>query len=354
MRVRRPGGIILNAGGRTEVRDTRKRTMDGAIDGLVQLLGAGPPLVLDGATGTELTRRGVPTPLPLWSATALRTHPDVVEAVHRDYVAAGARIIVANTFRTNVRTLRGAGLLEEGALLNRTAVALARAAAGRVSEGLAEADLPLGGSRRVWVAASVGPVEDCYHPERVPDEVTLRVEHEQMMLWLREAQPDLIWIETMNTVREAQAAASAAAAAGMPFAVSFVVRENGNLLSGEPLEQAVQAVEPLGPLAIGLNCIPPAGMTRNLPRLRAATTRPLAAYAHIGNPDPICGWSFSQSMTPEEYAACALDWVARGAQVVGGCCGTTPEHIRAVAAALSDELGRSGFPRGVDHARVTA
>jgi len=283
-------------------------------------------LVLDGATGTELTRRGVPTPLPLWSARALLEAPDVVRAIHRDYVAAGADIIVANTFRTNVRTLRGAGLLSRGEALNRLAVQLVREAIADVAP-----------KRRVFVAASVAPVEDCYHPERVPPPNVLEREHAQMLDWLAQAGPDLIWIETMNTVREALAAAQAARQRGMPFVVSFVVREDGNLLSGEPLEQVVEQVEPLEPLAFGLNCIPPAGMTRNLPRLRAATRRPPIAYAHIGNPEPICGWSFSQEIPPADYAAEARRWVDIGARIVGGCCGTTPEHIRALREVIGSE-----------------
>lgn len=331
----------------------RELAVSAAVAELLRRLESALPIVLDGATGTELTRRGVPTPLPLWSATALRTHPDVVQAIHRDYLRAGARIIVANTFRTNVRTLRRAGLLDEGAALNRAAVALARAAADRPTAGAAGRHDSSGALQGCWVAASVGPVEDCYHPERVPDEATLLVEHRQMMDWLHHARPDLVWIETMNTVREARLAATAAAAFGLPFAVSFVVRENGDLLSGEPLEQAVAAVEPLGPLAIGLNCIPPTGVTRHLPRLRAATKRPLAAYAHIGNPDPICGWSFSQFLAPEQYAAHARRWAELGARIIGGCCGTTPDHIRAVAATLA-EAGEQTFSHEGGRDRVTA
>ncbi len=124
-------------------------------------------LLLDGATGTELTRRGVPTPLPLWSTGALREHPDVVRAIHHDYVMAGANIIVANTFRANVRALRSAGMLEEGEALSHLAVELARQG---VEDGLA--DRASFGGRDVskpLVAASVAPVEDCYCPELVPD-----------------------------------------------------------------------------------------------------------------------------------------------------------------------------------------
>jgi methionine synthase I (cobalamin-dependent) len=176
----------------------------------------------------------------------------------------------------------------------------------------------------------MAPVEDCYHPECVPDAAVLRDEHGRMLAWLKAAGPDLIWIETMGTVREARAAAWAARQAEMPFVVSFVTREDGNLLGGEPLEQAVGAVEPFDPLAIGLNCIPPTGMTAVLPRLRKATARPLVAYAHINNATPIFGWSYSQTATPEQYAEHAERWLDLGVSIVGGCCGTTPAHIRAV------------------------
>jgi S-methylmethionine-dependent homocysteine/selenocysteine methylase len=272
-------------------------------------------LVLDGAMGTELERRGAGHPLPLWSAGALLSAPEVVVAIHREYVEAGADILVANTFRTNPRTLRAAGCFPDGESLNRLAVDLARRAAG---------------GRDVLVAASVAPVENCYHPERVPTESVLRAEHEEMMIWLVAARPDLVWIETMNTLREARVAAEVAHSRGLPFAVSFVVRENGDLLSGERLEDAIAAIEPLEPLALGLNCIPPRGLTALLPRLRRATARPLAAYAHIGNPTPIRGWSFAQDVTPAEYAQYARQWLDLGATIIGGCCGTTAAHIRAV------------------------
>lgn len=287
-------------------------------------------LLLDGATGTELERRGVPTPAPLWSAAALFNQPHVVAAIHRDYAAAGAEIIVANTFRSNVRALRAAGRLSRGAELARLAVQLARQAVAEPDQALP--DHRPGTGR--FVAASVGPVEDCYSPELVPDEATLDGEHAELLGWLKAAGPDLIWIETMNTVREARAAARAAAAGGLPFVVCFVLREDGALLSGEPLDEAVPAVEPFGPLAVGLNCIPPRALATHLPRLRKLTDLALVAYAHINNAEPLPGWSYAQHVGPTEYAACAREWVELGAAIVGGCCGTTPAHIRALRDAL--------------------
>ncbi len=276
-------------------------------------------LLLDGAMGTELERRGVPCSLPMWSAAALLTAPDVVLAIHLDHLTAGAEIIVANTFRTNPRTLRRGGHASDGAALNSLAIGLARQAMG---------------TRSGLVAASVAPVEDCYSPERVPSEQELRDEHGQMMDWIGQAGPDLVWIETMNAVREARIAAEAAAERGLPFAVSFVVEESGSLLGSEPLGVAVAAIEPLEPLAIGLNCVPPRGMSALAPCLRRMTARPLAAYAQIANALPIPGWSYSQDATPDEYAAYTKAWLDMGVSIVGGCCGTTPAHIRAVRTVL--------------------
>jgi len=296
------------------------------------------PLVLDGALGTELERRGVPTPAPLWSAAALTYAPEVVAAIHREYVAAGADILVADTFRTNPRTLARAGCLADGPALNRLAVALVRAAAD-------DAGLRRPGRPRPIVAASVGPVEDCYTPQRVPSEGELAAEHAQLARWLADAGAELLWIETIGTAREARAAAEAARDVGLPAVVSFVAAEDGRLLGGDEAAAAVAALEPLEPVAIGLNCIPPSGVTRLVPRLRSLTRRPLAAYAHINNPTAIRGWSFAESASPAEYGRRAATWCRSGVAIVGGCCGTTPAHIAAVRAELDAAAAAQPAPQ---------
>ncbi len=136
---------------------------------LAARLHQGPPLLLDGATGTELERRGQPCPLPLWSSHALLACPDLVEAIHSEYARAGAEIITANSFRTQRRTLeRGASeyarLGDRDAELTALAVNLARSGAES------------GRSAR-WVAGSAAPLEDCYRPDLVPHDETLRAEH---------------------------------------------------------------------------------------------------------------------------------------------------------------------------------
>lgn len=295
------------------------------ISDLRTLLSRGP-LVLDGAVGTELERRGVDTAAPLWSASALLTSPEVVFEIHQEYAIAGAEILVANTFRTNPRTLQQSGRLEEGAALCGLAVDLARRAAGRSG---------------ILVAASVAPVADCYTPEAVPAVSALEREHGLLAEWLKAADPDLVWIETINTVSEGRVAARAAREQRLPFAISFVLREDGHLLSGEPLERAVEAVEPAEPLAIGINCVPARGLAGLLRELSTVTARPLSAYGHIENALPIPGWSYAHGATPEEYAEYARAWLELGVRVVGGCCGTRAAHIRAVRELIEERRSRA-------------
>lgn len=287
---------------------------------LDDLFGGGAPLILDGATGTELERRGVSPDPPLWSSIALIDAPELVRDVHLEHAEAGADIVVTNTFRCGPRALERARREDEGAELVGRAVALARET-GRV------------------VGASVAPVEDCYEPARVPEQGALEREHHRLAEWIAAAGADLVWIETMNTAREAAAAAEAARAVGLPFAVNFVLAEGGTLLSGEPLSAGFDAVCGVGdgPVSIGANCIPPKGATRALPRLLelAGDGLPVAIYAHVGNPRPVPGWSFAQVMREAEYAEAAVRWVEMGARMVGGCCGTTADYIRAMRAALT-------------------
>lgn len=285
---------------------------------------SGPFVVLSGACGTELERRGAPTPLPLWSAAALLEAPDLVRAVHADHVRAGADVVTANTFRTLRRTLARAGRdPREARALVRTAVRLAR-------EGVAAA----APGRRVLVAGSVAPLEDCFRPDLVPDDATLRAEHGQRVGDLVAAGADLALVETMNTAREAVAALGACAAAGLPAAVAFTCVAGARLPSGEAVADAVAAVRPLAPLAVLVNCCPVAVATEALREVVAAAGPvPTGAYANgLGLPDDVAGWRFAPGCGADRdaYRAAVATWLDLGARWVGGCCGTTPAYVEDV------------------------
>ncbi len=303
------------------------------------------PLLLDGATGTELNRRGVDTGLPLWSARALLQAPEVLRQVHADYLAAGAEVLTANTFRAHRRNLAHAGLGHRAAELTALAVQLAREAIlksqisnlqSQTSNLQSPAKRPISNLKSpTLVAGSLAPLEDCYSPELAPPQAACEREHAEMARNLAAAGVDFILIETMNTIREAQAAARAARATGLPFVVSFVCRSDGRLFSGETVTAAARALEPLGPALLGINCTPSASIGGPLAELRAATRLPLGAYANVGHTDDVQGWTLTDDVAPAEYAALGRDWLKLGLGLIGGCCGTAPAHIRALREVLT-------------------
>jgi len=290
---------------------------DAAPARLRRRLESGPPLVLDGALGTELERRGAHCELPLWSARALVDAPELVRAIHAEYVAAGCELLTANTFRTQRRTLARAGLGAQAAELTALALRLAREAAAAAGA-------------RVFVAGSLAPLEDCWHPERVPDEGALAREHADHAANLARAGADAILVETMGTRREARAAVAAAAASGLPCIASFCCGPGARLLSGEPLADALASVLSLAPVAVLVNCLPPRDAEACIATL-AASGLPFGLAPNLGAPGAGPGAPREDECSPEAFAAHAARWIAAGARLVGGCCGTTPAHLRAVS-----------------------
>jgi S-methylmethionine-dependent homocysteine/selenocysteine methylase len=277
-----------------------------------------PPLLLDGATGTELERRGVACGLPLWSTHALLECPERVAEIHADYVAAGAEALTANTFRTQRRSLARAGLGERAAELTALAVRLARGAAAE---------------RRVFVLGSAPPLEDCYRPERVPEARALASEHAEHLENLAAAGVDGVLIETMNNAAEARACAAAARDLGLPAIVCFVCSSGARLLSGEPLEAGLAALDGLPALGVGVNCLPPSLVPACLDVLRRCGRR-FGVYPNLGAPEDTADQPRSEELAPETFAARVAGWLGPGVGFVGGCCGTTPDHLRALATRL--------------------
>lgn len=276
------------------------------------------PLLLDAALGTELSRRGAPASPPLWSARAVLERPDLVLAVHRENAAAGADVLTAGTFRTQPALL-GAAAREA----TRHAVALAREAASE--------------RPGVLVAGSIAPVADCWRPDLVPPDAELARLHALHAEALAAAGADLLLLETFGTAREWLAAARAAATTGLAVVACATTREDGALLSGEPLDEAARALLelPAPPAALGVNCVPARRLAASLDLLAAAAPGvPLAAYGNTGLPLDEAASLFAEPISPEEYAAVAERWLSCGARLVGGCCGTTALHLAALAGRL--------------------
>jgi S-methylmethionine-dependent homocysteine/selenocysteine methylase len=208
--------------------------------------------------------------------------------------------------------------------LTARAVALARAAVDAIRPG----SLVLG---------SVAPLEDCYQPHLAPDGHTCRIEHERMMRHLLDAGADVLLIETMGTLREARAATEIARSlAPGRFIVSFCTRGEGppgRLLSGEELAPLLATLHDA--MAVGVNCVAAPRVEAEVRFLRARLpgSVPIIAYANVGRADEQGNWISTDAVSHRRYAAYARDWVAAGATIIGGCCGTRPATIAAVVEA---------------------
>lgn len=313
--------------------------------------------------GTELQRRGAAVALPLWSAQALLDCPELVLQIHQEYVQAGAQVVTANTFRTQRRTLEKAGKDRAAARrLTTRAVQLAREAAVSAAferiEGRDEVVDPREGSRggssslgslpgsesqervgyrlgslggRVLVAGSVAPLEDCYRPDLSPGAAD--DEFQEMADWLMEAGSDLLLIETMNNLTEMRSAIRGAQRAGAEFWVSVNPSNDDpvRLLSGELVGEALKIAYNEGASAFLVNCAAIEVIERAIEPLVERARIPLGCYANNGVPDETAGWRFDREVPPFVFAEHAERMAAWGVAIIGGCCGTTPEHIRAMA-----------------------
>lgn len=279
--------------------------------------------------GTELERHGIDTDLPIWSARALLDAPGIVEQIHLAYIGAGADIITANSFRTGSRAVGRSGM-HPGDAKELTREAVRRACEARRRSG----------RRDLLIAGADAPVEDSYRPGDVPGGAELDAEHEEHIVWLAEAGCDLILIETMNTLREASAAAAAARRVGAPWMISLVTDLSGErVLSGESLEEAAMVVGGYEPLAILVNCGSPRALDASMAILAEARSAggvawEFGGYPNGGEPDPILGYQRVAPVGLEDFAAVAAGALERGARIIGSCCGTTPDHTAALRAVV--------------------
>jgi S-methylmethionine-dependent homocysteine/selenocysteine methylase len=268
--------------------------------------------LLDGAMGTELIACGVPSPPPGWSAYAIESAPEVIARIHGEYAAAGARVHTANTFRTKRRQL-GARWEE----LARRAVAIARAAV--------PADH--------LIAGSIAPLEDCYRPDLSPAEP--RAEHRELARVLADAGADVLLCETFANTREAAIAVEEAVATGLPTWAALTAGPDGSLLLPEELESAAWECVARGAEAVLVNCVAAEQTLAYVERLRGLG-RPFGAYANF----------FGRSAPAEDYARIARGWLAAGATIIGGCCGTRPAHIAALTRFAVPDGGARLTPLG--------
>jgi 5-methyltetrahydrofolate--homocysteine methyltransferase len=274
-------------------------------------------LISDGAMGTVLSAGGH-TPGRALELLNIE-QPDLVRAAHRGYVEAGSDLILTNTFQGNAATLARHGIQNRVAELNAAAVALAREAAGDT----------------VFVGGDVGPTGQILEPYGEYPVDSARVAFAEQARALADAGADCLVLETFSDLGEIRVAVEAAAETGLPVMASLSFDPSGHTVFGVTPEQAAEQLQAAGAAVVGTNCgtVTPREMVDVIARFRAASALPLIAQPNAGRPQQTAS-GVAWPETPDSFAESAVLLREAGATIIGGCCGTTPEHVRAIVARL--------------------
>ncbi len=290
---------------------------------------SGRTVLCDGAMGTSLYARGVFINRCFDELNL--SQPELVRSVHEEYLQSGAEIIETNTFGGNAMRLERYGLRDKVADINRAGVAIARQAVRQLADKQAGT---------AFVAGSVGPLGVHLEPLGKTSLDEAREAFAEQIRALTEGGPgvgvDLLIIETMPALNEAEQAALAAKAVApdVPVVVMVTVDEEANCLDGASPETAAARIASWGVDGIGCNCsVGPATVLTAVERMAAVTAVPLMAMPNAGMPRSVEGRNI-YLCSPEYMASFARKFTKAGVQFIGGCCGTTPQHIRAMKSAL--------------------
>ena len=302
------------------------------MEALQRRIEAGEVIFLDGATSTELERRGVLMHSDVWSGAAVHIHPDEVRQVHEDYIRVGADIIITNTFATGRQILEPGGLGHLVKDINTRAVTLAREAREAVS-----ADRP------VYVAGSISSFGSGLRSGQAPSADKARASYREQAQLMADAGADLLMLEMMVDTEQAKYALEAAVSTGLPTWVGYSCKlsEEGSQLellrgSGETFSESLNTLKGVGGSLVS---VMHSVVEVTIPALRVVKEHwdgPLGAYPHSGD-FVMPNWQFGNIISPQDYLAEAQKWVQMGVQVIGSCCGLGPEYIQL----LREELPKS-------------
>lgn len=280
-------------------------------------------LISDGATGTNLIARGLPR-----GKTAeewVLENPEGILTLHRDFINAGSNIILTSTFGGSEIRLTRSGLGEKHNEINLSAVNLAKKAVD---------------GRQILIAGSMGPLGEMLQPYGALTEATARKNYQQQAAELTTAGVDLLLIETQFDITEATLAVVAAkSVSDLPIICSFSFDRGTKTMMGVSPSKFAEAIAPLGVAAMGINCGKSLDDNLNvLKELSNITELPIWFKPNAGLPKVDDSGHAAYDVTPEQMAQNISSWIENGARIIGGCCGTSPEHLHALKLALESHI----------------
>ncbi len=289
-------------------------------------------ILLDGGVSTEIQKRGIALDANVWSGLTTKTNPDAVREVHEDYIKAGSDVITANTYSTARHVLESISLGHEAKILNYKSVQLAKEARDNVAKD------------NVWIAGSMSSMPPLTSDQEVALDKHAEASYQELAEVLALAGVDLIIAEMMRDVENASMIINAAVATGLPVWIGYsTMMDAGGMdvrslrwKSDEGIKTApnfadqVEALLPLGGQAMGIMHTRIGNIGPALEVLSESWTGPKLAYAETGQfvpPD----WDFEEICSPADYVGEIDQWIKQyDVQIIGGCCGTGPDHIRAL------------------------
>ncbi len=290
----------------------------GRYDAMMTRIGAGECILIDGATGTETQRRGVPQLENAWNGGAALSHPDIVRQVHMDYLDAGAEIIISNSFATHRHALAAAGEEARFEAYNRRAVELAVEA--RSDSGKSDALVAAGISYWSWIGD-------------MPPSTDMQAASTEQLMIMADAGADVIFLEMMVDQFNLDVTLAAARDVGLPIWVGLTTNRDKTgeitLREGDPLAPAVASCIAAGAAVINIMHTEVEYVADSITAIRRNWNGPIGVYAHSST-EIDKKWVFENVVSPPDYCDFAKGWKEQGISLLGGCCGIGAAHIHAL------------------------
>ena len=273
--------------------------------------------LLDGAMGSQLIQRGLHLPKHIWSAQANIDAQEIVYDIHKTYIDAGAHYLTTNTFRSTPRSYQKIGLNKKDAIQT-----------AKISLKNAVFQAKKASNNKCKVLGSIAPLEDCYSPNLFPGASIAKEEFLQIGKWLMESEVDIFLLETMNSISEITVCLDVISTYKLPIWVSFVLKDDKHILSGEKLDDAIALINNYNVDTFLINCNPLKKTNDASSIISKNWNKRWGIYPNLGVGEPSPDGNIKELHSDKEFLYTCKKAINLGATIIGGCCGTNPNHIK--------------------------